>query len=128
MSATCWPRSWPKRRPLPAAAALIQIDYDVLEPVTDMHRALVRTPKIHPTATCCRARLRPRRHGQARAATAYTARGVFQTSASGTAIWSQVRHYQSPPVTSYRATNDEFRAFKVLRYGRQTTIHRSLTY
>ncbi|MBP6786136.1 MAG: molybdopterin-dependent oxidoreductase [Candidatus Promineofilum sp.] len=64
-----------------AAAALIRVEYEVLEPVTDMHRALEPdAPKIHPDGNLLSrtAFIRGDMEG-ARAATAYTAGGVFQT-------------------------------------------------
>ena len=64
-----------------AAAALIRIEYDVLEPVTDMHEALEPdAPQIHPTGNQLSRTAFKR--GDLEAAwtrTAYTARGTFQT-------------------------------------------------
>ncbi len=64
-----------------AAAALIRIEYEVLEPVTDMHRALEPdAPKIHPDGNLLSRTAFTRGDMEsAHAATAYTATGVFQT-------------------------------------------------
>ena len=64
-----------------AAAALIRIEYDVLEPVTDMHEALEPdAPQIHPTGNqLSRTAFKRGDLEAARTRTAYTARGTFQT-------------------------------------------------
>ncbi len=64
-----------------AAVALIEVEYDVLEPVTDMHRALEPdAPPIHPGGNLLSRTAFVRGDmDAARAKAAYTATGVFQT-------------------------------------------------
>ncbi len=67
-----------------AAAALIRIEYEVLEPVTDPHKALEPdAPQVNPTNPdgnlLSRTAFVRGDMDAARAATAYTAQGVFQT-------------------------------------------------
>lgn len=95
-----------------AAAALIQIDYDVLEPVTDMHRALEPdAPKIHPDGNLLSRTAFVRGDmEQARAATAYTARGVFQTQRIEHGYMEPECAIAVPTSDELRVTNDEFRA------------------
>ncbi|HRN66968.1 MAG TPA: molybdopterin-dependent oxidoreductase [Promineifilum sp.] len=64
-----------------AAAALIRIEYEVLEPVTDMHKALLPdAPQIHATGNqLSRTAFTRGDLDAARAKTAYTATGVYQT-------------------------------------------------
>lgn len=63
------------------AVAHIVVDYEVLEPLTDMHRALdPDAPRIHPAGNQLSKTVTSRGDvGAARAASAYTASGVFET-------------------------------------------------
>jgi aldehyde oxidoreductase len=63
------------------AAALIQVDYDVLEPIIDMHEAMkTDAPKIHESGNILSKTVTSRGDmDKAMAEAAYTARGVFQT-------------------------------------------------
>lgn len=67
-----------------AAAALIRVEYEVLEPVTDMHKALEPdAPVVNPTNPngnqLSRTAFQRGDLDGAKARTAYTARGTFQT-------------------------------------------------
>lgn len=64
-----------------AAVALIAVEYEVLEPITDAHRALEPdAPAIHPGGNLLSRTAFVRGDMEAaRAKTAYTARGTFQT-------------------------------------------------
>lgn len=64
-----------------AAAALIEVDYAVLEPVTDMHEALKPgAPAIHPGGNVLSRSVTSRGNVEAaRAGSAFLSRGVYQT-------------------------------------------------
>ncbi len=63
------------------AVAEIQVEYEVLEPVTDMHEALLpQAPKIHPEGNMLSRSVTSRGEmAQAEAASAYIVQGVFET-------------------------------------------------
>ncbi len=110
-----------------AAAELIHIEYEVLEPVTDMHRALEPdAPQVNhknPTGNMLSRTAFTRGDlGEAERRTVYTARGTFQTQ--------RIEHgYMEPecaiaiPNDELRMTNDELRSADD---GPLTTDHRPL--
>ncbi|MDE2776214.1 MAG: selenium-dependent xanthine dehydrogenase [Chloroflexota bacterium] len=63
------------------AVALIEVDYDVLEPVTDMHAAMLEdSPSIHEGGNVLSQSITNRGDlGQSMAASAYTTQGVYET-------------------------------------------------
>ena len=73
-----------------SAVALIEVEYEVLEPLTDPLRRWSRgTRRIHPTRQHALQNRRPtRRHGRGARPVAYTATGRYRRSASSTVPWN----------------------------------------
>ncbi|MEZ4645204.1 MAG: 2Fe-2S iron-sulfur cluster-binding protein [Chloroflexota bacterium] len=76
-----------------AAAALVAVEYEVLEPLTDMHKALdADAPQIHafaPGNVLSVSQIEPGDVAAAMAQSAYTARGCLRRSGLSMGLWSR---------------------------------------
>ena len=113
-----------------AAVALIHVEYEVLEPVTDMHRALEPDAPVvnhkNPTGNMLSRTAFVRGDMEtALASTAYTATGVFQTQRIEHGYMEPECAIAIPASDELRVTSDEFGG--EADDGRLTTDHSSLT-